>query len=294
MALLEITKNFGTQDACLQHLEKHRWGDRPKCPYCGSIKTAKRNTSFRHICLGCNRSFSVLVGTILESTKLPLPKWFLAIFLIVNAKKGLSSLQLSRDLGVNKNTAWYLQKRIRKSMSEDDGFLSGLVEVDETYVGGSLSNKHFHKKQKQAYYKTGMEHKSPVLGMLERNGKIIVKLLEKAHGQEIKPILEKHISHKSKVITDGFGGYYGISHIFKKHIKLNHTRYVRKMGRYHTNTVEGFWTMLKRSIIGQYHKVTPGHLQGYLDELAFKYNYRNQDMFNLLITRMMNAKTASI
>ncbi len=284
MEILGLVKDFGTQAQCITKLKELKWKGKPVCPYCGSEKSTKRKGSFRHQCHSCNAAYSVLVGTIMESTKLPLPKWFLAMFLIINAKKGISSLQLARDLGVNKNTAWYLQKRIRQAMNEDDQILKGLVEADETYVGGSLTNKHEKLKEERAYNQSGMMHKIPVLGMIERKGKIIVKVLNKAWGQEIKPILKEKLAQESELITDGFGGYKDLGKHFANHVVLNHSKKIRKIGVYHTNTIEGFWSMLKRAIIGQYHKISTDHLQDYLNEMAFKYNYRNkEDAFNTLL-----------
>lgn len=290
MELLETFKDFGTQAQCVQYLEEKRWKNKPVCPYCKSDKSSNRKDNIlRHKCLECNRSFSVLVGTIFESTKLPLPKWFLAISLILNAKKGISSLQLSRDIGVNKNTAWYLQKRIRQAMDEDDNILQGIVEADESYVGGSLKNKHAQLKKQNQCDTSGTQHKTPVLGMLERQGKIIVKVLNKAWGKEIKPILKKKVKKQSNLVTDGFGGYKDLDLYFDQHIVLNKSKKIRRISNYHTNTIEGFWSMLKRAITGQYHKINNTHLQDYLNELAFKYNYRNHtNSFELLINNCLN------
>lgn len=288
MEILGLVKDFGTQEQCITKLEELKWKGKPLCPYCGSEKSTKRKGSFRHHCHSCNAAYSVLIGTIMESTKLPLPKWFLAMFLIINAKKGISSLQLARDLGINKNTAWYLQKRIRQAMNEEDQILKGLVEADETYIGGSLTNKHEKLKEERAYNQSGMEHKIPVLGMIERKGKIIVKVLNKAWGQEIKPILKEKVAQESELITDGFGGYKDLGEHFANHVILNHSKKIRKIGVYHTNTIEGFWSMLKRAIIGQYHKITINHLQDYLNEIAFKYNYRNREnAFNTLLSNSL-------
>ena len=288
MEILGLVKDFGTQEQCITKLEELKWKGKPLCPYCGSEKSTKRKGSFRHHCHSCNAAYSVMIGTIMESTKLPLPKWFLAMFLIINAKKGISSLQLARDLGINKNTAWYLQKRIRQAMNEEDQILKGLVEADETYIGGSLTNKHEKLKEERAYNQSGMEHKIPVLGMIERKGKIIVKVLNRAWGQEIKPILKEKVARESELITDGFGGYKDLGKHFANHVILNHSKKIRKIGEYHTNTIEGFWSMLKRAIIGQYHKISTKHLQDYLNEMAFKYNYRNREnAFNTLLSNSL-------
>ena len=286
-----MIEKYNNKRKCIAYLEKHRWANAPICPYCNSTKSSTKPKEYRYTCLNCGRSYSVLVGTIFESTKLPLTKWFAAICLILNAKKGISSLQLARDIGVNKNTAWYLQKRIRQAMQDNDSILQGIVEIDETYVGGSLSNKHYFTKLKSGkYHKTGMEHKTPVLGMVERKGKIVLKVLEKASGKDIRPFVKSKISPHSTIVTDGFGGYYGLKDYFEEHVILNHTQYKRSINQYNTCTLEGFWTLIKRSLIGQYHKISKCHLQDYLNELAFKHNNRKENMFNILIDNLLQTK----
>lgn len=293
MELIKTMQRFSTQDKCIKYLEQMRWHGKPRCPYCKSLKASSKKSENRYRCLDCNNSYSVLVGTVMEATKLPLQKWFLAICLMLHARKGLSSLQLSRDLGINKNTAWYLQKRIRTAMQEKDLLLHGVIEADESYIGGALNNKHKKYKNKKGYHKSGMEHKTPVLGMVQREGRIAVQVLGKAWGVEIKPILQAMINKESIVITDGFGGYKDIDQYFTKHIKVNKSRSIWRIGEYHTNTIEGFWSMFKRAIVGQYHKVSPKHLQNYLDEISFKYNYRNQkDKFNTLIINCLSTSNA--
>lgn len=293
MELIKMIEKYNTQGKCIAYLEKQRWSDRPICPYCNSNKSSKKTQELRHTCLNCGRSFSVFIGTIFESTKLPITKWFAAMCLILNAKKGISSLQLARDLHVNKNTAWYLQKRIRQAMRDDDFILKGIVEIDETYVGGSMTNKHlFTKIESGKNYRGGMEHMVPVLGMIEREGKIILKVIEKASGKEIKPFIKSKVAPYSTIITDGFGGYFGLNKHFKKHIILNHTQNIRKINKYNTSTLEGFWTLIKRSFFGQYHQISKEHLQGYLNELAFKYNYKKTNMFNLLLNNLLEPKFA--
>jgi transposase-like protein len=293
MNILEVITKFPDQEACIHHLEALRWHNKPQCPYCKSVQSTKRAGTQRHQCNSCNRSYSVLVGTIFEDTKLPLAKWFLAIAIILNAKKGLSSRQLSRDLGINRNTAWYLQMRIRKAMQEgDDGDLfKGIVEIDETYIGGAKANH--SKKKRQARRDnglqiTGMQDKQAVVGLLERAGRIKLQVIEKAHGKTIKPIIEQTVSKDASLVTDGFGGYAGLHKQYKEHQVLNKDKEEYVRGEYHTNTIEGFWTLLKRGIYGQYHKVSVAYLQEYLNEFTFKYNHRaNRSNFDLLINRCL-------
>lgn len=276
MDLITIMKRYNTEGKCYSLLEKLKWPEGPVCPHCGSKRASKRKDN-RYNCNKCNCSYSVLHDTIFEASKIPLQKWFIGISLILNAKMGISSLQLARDLKVNRKTAWFLQSRIRSGMKEEDEILNGVVEADETYIGGSLENQHYFKKRKkERLNKTGFSHKDTVLGMIQRKGKIIVvHLKDGASGKEIKPILQQKVPPKSKMVTDGYGAYYGLSKMFKKHYVLNSSKFIRNYGRYHTNSIEGFWSLLKRAISGQYHRLSSNHLQSYLDEIAFKFNHRN-------------------
>lgn len=285
MDIHKILKNYNTEQECVNYLTFIRWRGKPECPYCISKRVYKRNGSPRFKCRDCNRSFSVMVGTIFHNSKIPLTKWFLAISIILAAKKGISSRQLARTMNVNKDTAWYMQYRIRIAMKEDT-LLQGLVEVDETFIGGALKNMSPEKKKKRNPYRSGMMHKIPVLGMLERKkGKVRLFCIPHANGQTIKPIMKEIINPKSKIVTDGFGGYYGIGKHFKKHIRINAEKKQRAWGRYHVNSIEGFFSIIKRAIIGQYHNLSSKHLQSYMDEIAFKKNYKNENGFDLLLER---------
>lgn len=293
MNLIETINKFPDQGTCIKYLEGLRWQEGPICPYCGGKRSSKRTATYRHQCHECNSSYSVLVGTIFEDTNLPLPKWFLAISLILNAKKGLSARQLARDLGINRKTGWYLQMRIRKAMQEDQDkdLFNGIVEIDETYLGGAMRN---HSKKKRDERRdnglqvTGMEHKQPVIGLLERGGKIKLQVIEKANSVNIKPIIAETVSAEADVVTDGFGAYRGLNKLHKEHHVLNKEKEEYVKGQYHTNTLEGFWTLLKRGIYGQYHSVSSTYLQAYLNEFTFKYNNRaNKSNFALLIQRSL-------
>lgn len=292
-SIVSLAQRFSTNEICIAHMESIRWPNGPVCTNCSSNRTYKRSNSNRHKCSDCNHSFSVTVGTIMHSTKLELPKWFAAIFLIVNAKKGISSLQLARDLKVNKNTAWLLQKRIREAMSGSDGMLlKGIVEVDESYVGGSMTNMRKSYKKELGIYPGGMQHKRPILGMMQREGDVKVMMLDKADSLTIRPLLNQHIDPNSEVVTDGFGAYRMLHKTHAKHIVLNHSKNIMRSGKYNTSRLDSFWTTIKRAIIGQYHRVSPNHLQSYLDEIAFKFNNQGQDIFSILITRIAKGKQA--
>lgn len=289
-SILSISSRFGTQEACINHLESIRWPEGPVCTHCESKHIHNRKNSNRHLCRDCNRSFSVTVGTIMHASKLTLPKWFVAIFLIVNAKKGISSLQLARDIDVNKNTAWFMQKRIREAMSGTDGLLEGIVEVDESYVGGSMTNMRKSYKKELGIYPGGMQHKKPVLGMMQRAGKVKVVVIDKANSKTIRPLLNQHINPNSEVVTDGFGAYKMLHKTHAKHIILNHSKGIMRLGKYNTSRLDSFWTTIKRAIVGQYHRINPNYLQSYLDEIAFKFNNKGKNLFNLLLVKIINQK----
>jgi transposase-like protein len=293
MDLMEIVTDFGTQRKCIDHLEKIRWPEGPECPYCQSKKFSTKKIELRYRCKSCSNSYSVLVGTIFHASKLPLPKWFAAIALIKDAKKGISSLQLARHLKVNKNTSWYLQSRIRQAMKEDL-FFDGTIEIDEVFIGGSTTNMHESYLAKHEIKRDGKEHKMTVLGMLERKGQIALRVIPKANKEHIRPILRERISSRSTLITDGHGSYVSLHKEFDKHVSLNHAKRQHKKGEFNLSSIEGFWALLKRAVIGVYHSLSLRHLQSYVDEIAFKYNKRYEpDSFNTIVSNLLTRRNAT-
>lgn len=285
MHLLQVTQNFKTEKECHEYLINIRWKGKIQCVYCESDKVYKRSYGNGLKCRSCNKSFTVTTGTIFHSTKLPLLTWFMAITQILSAKKGISSLQLARVLKINKNTAWYMQSRLRKVMKTDI-IMQGIVEVDETYIGGNLGNMHKKQKEQRNPYKSGMTHKVPILGMITRDtGKVHLEVLPHTNGENIKPILFSKIDSKSSVITDGFGGYSGIGKYFEEHIKMNHEKKIWNIENFSLSKIEGFFTLIKRAVFGQYHKISKKHIQSYMDEIAFKQNYSNENAWDALINR---------
>lgn len=278
MNIVEIYKKFPTHDDCITYLEEKRWSGRPKCPYCKSANQTPIRMERRYHCNNCNTSYSVTVNTIFHKTKLDLQLWFLSISLVLNAKKGISARQLARDIGVNKNTAWYMGMRIRKAMSEHDDLLKGMIEIDETYVGG---------KDRGGKRGRGSRKKTPVVGMVERKGKIKAKPVRNVTQKILSTFIRGNINtEKSKVITDQFSGYFHLSR-FVSHDSINHRKaYV--IGDIHTNNIESFWSLLKRGIIGQYHKVSAHHLKKYIDEFCYRHNHREcENLFEKTITKAL-------
>jgi transposase-like protein len=269
MNIVDVYKQFPTQDSCIEHLEKVRWHGKPACPYCKSTKVTPLKKEKRHHCNNCNTSFSITVGTIFHKTKVDFQKWFVAISLMLNAKKGISARQLSRDLSINKDTAWYMAMRIRRAMIEHGDLLEGIVEVDETYVGGKTHGK-------GSGYSQG--NKTPVFGMAQRNGVVRAQPVKHANGKNLKPIIRRNISRDSIIMSDEFGGYKDLNKEFMDHKIVVHSRKQYVCGNAHTNSIEGFWALLKRGIYGQYHRVSKKHLAKYVNEFCYRYNNRKNEL----------------
>lgn len=286
--IVEVYRVFPTEADCIAHLEKVRWNGTPICPYCNSKSTTPVPNEQRHHCNNCNTSFSVTVNTIFHHTHLPLQKWFLAIALILNAKKGIAARQLARDLEVNKNTGWYLAMRIRGAMAEPDQreLLQGLVEMDETYVGGK-PRKGGDKGSSGTSKRGRGTDKTPVVGMVEREGKVRTKVIKdrKLDSKTMTKIVRANVDIAiSTLITDEYKGYSGVIR-FMSHEVVNHSeQYVR--GEWHTNNLESFWALFKRGFYGQYHQLSTRHLYRYFDEFCYRHNHReNKDLFALTISR---------
>ena len=281
MNIVEVYRRFPTEKDCIEYLEKARWNNKPYCPYCKSSNQTPLKKEHRYHCNNCNTSYSVTVRTIFHRTKLPLQKWFLAISIVLNAKKGISARQLGRDIEVNKDTAWSMSMRIRRAMIEQRELLAGIVEMDETYVGGKprKGSGGGHNKRGRGTKKT------PVVGMVERGGKIKARPVKNVKGKTLRSLVRENVDTKnSTIITDEFSGYSRF-HTIVRHKTVEH-RVWYVDGDNHTNSVESFWALLKRCIVGQYHKVSVRYLPKYIDEFCFRYNHRkSDDLFDITISR---------
>lgn len=291
MNIIKVFKLFPTQESCVAHLEQARWNGTPTCPYCKSTNTHPNDN--RHYCYNCKTSFSVTVGTIFHKTHLPLQKWFLAITLILNTKKGISALQLSRDIEVNKNTAWRILMQIRIAMSQASqrNILFGVVEMDETYIGGKPRKGRKYDDPNDKPKRGRGTKKVPVIGAIERKGRVVAKATskDKLKGKHLRAFVHANIDiQRSGLITDEYKGYIGMGKILPHAVIKHQNWYVE--GDIHTNTIEGFWALLKRGMFGQFHSVSRKHLQSYVDEFCYRYNLRkslNDSAFKLTINRAL-------
>jgi transposase-like protein len=290
-SILEFQKEFNSEEKCREYLEQQRWNGTPACPFCGSINVHRfpNGKIFKCREKGCRSKFSVTVGTIYENSKLPLTKWFLATYILSVHSKGISSLQLAGWLGCTQKTAWHLNHRIREMLTDKaPELLEGIVEVDETYVGGSLKNIHAKKKEKLK----GLDNKTMVFGAIERNGKVRAKVIPQTNIENITNAIDGFVQPDSFMVSDEHHAYNNVGKKFK-HRKVNHRakEYVRKEDiLVHTNNIEGYWSLLKRQIDGIHHSVSPKHLQRYVNESSFRYNNRELFQDERFATALANCR----
>jgi transposase-like protein len=280
--LVNLIERYHSEDSCRARLEELRWPDGVECPRCDSKNVARMDERHQYQCRSCRYQFSVTAGTIFHDTHLPLWKWFLAVYLIIESKKGISANQLKRTLDVSYKTAWYLCHRIRAALNEVDAqLLKGIVEVDETFVGGEMEG------EGRGY----RDNKTVVVGAMQRGGNICLQVVRGTDREALHGFIRQNTSGDTEAIyTDEWPAYRGISDKHKT-VKHREKEYVAP-GNVHTNSIESIWSLLKRSIIGSYHQVSAKHLDAYLDELEFRYNNReNPYMFRDAMLKLVVAET---
>ena len=283
-SLYDLLDAFPTEESCIIYLECVRWPFKVISPYDKRSKVYHLG-NHKYMCKNTQRVFHVKIGTIFQGTKVPLRKWFLAIWLVTSHKKGISSLQLSRDIHVTQKTAWYMLQKIRKCfICRNEVILKNKVEIDETFVGGKNKNRHWNKRVKKSQGRSFID-KTPVLGMLQRKGKVICRVIKNTSRSELTPNILKFIDLSAIIYTDEWQGYNEVSEMYE-HYFVDHSRHQYADGDVYTNTIEGFWSLLKRGIIGIYHHLSRKHLQLYVNEFCFRYNTRkisSFSRFNLLL-----------
>jgi transposase-like protein len=264
---------FSDADRCFDYAKNLRWSTgEVTCPRCGSDKNSFVQTRKLWHCKGCNKQFTLKVGTIMEDSPIGLDKWMSAMWMLANCKNGVSSYEIGRALGVTQKTAWFLLHRIRKAMTDTTPKLSGgPIECDETFVGGKIKNMHKSRLQDGRKYQ-GQGNKAVVMGMLERGGRVKAQVVDGRKKPHIDPVITANIEAGSHIITDEFPTYKFLSTPYHQEV-INHVNeYVN--GHIHTNGIENFWSLLKRSLGGTYISVEPFHLDAYVSEQVFRYNNR--------------------
>jgi transposase-like protein len=288
-SLFDLMEAFPDEVACVEHLKSIRWRNGEYCPYCGSarIYTFADKKTFKCAEVACRQRFSIRVGTIFEDSKLPLRKWFMAIWLITNHPKGIASTTLAKDLDITQKSAWFMLHRLRHAArTESFGApLDGQVEVDETYIGGKAINRHGGKSGVGG----GAKGKTGVVGAIERKGPVIARVMETHSSGELQNFVYENVSPNAELLaTDEHLAYRNLKG-YPTHERVNHAakRYV--IGRAHTNSIESVWALLKRQIVGIHHWVSPKHLSQYVGEMTWRFNRRD-----LTVTERMNSLFAHV
>lgn len=275
----QFDKKFHDSDDCLDWLMNHRYPNGVYCPICKKVtKYAKLRTRPVYACDVCRHQISPLAGTIFHKSTTPLRVWFGAIYEMATTRSGYSAMALQRKYGVTYKTAWRMFKQIRSMLDEKPCFFNGEVEVDETYVGGV---RHGTRGR-------GASGKTAVFGIVQRQGKVMTSVVPNTKSCTVVPIITKNVSKDAIVYSDEFPTYNHLTYIGFNHQRINHRAKQYVSGRVHTNSIEGFWSQFKRSVSGVYHSVSPKYLQSYLNEYAFRYNHRSDElpMIDLLLNQI--------
>jgi transposase-like protein len=292
-SIFDLMQKFPNEQSCIEHLEALRWNGKVVSPFDKDSQVYKCSGN-KYKCKNTGKYFNVKTATVFEDTKVPLQKWFMALYIFSSHKKGISSHQLARDISVTQKTAWFLLHRLRYAFDHPNfkGMLTGEVEADETYIGGDYKNKHTNKKKEGTQGRSTLD-KSAVFGIAERGGNVIAEKVDNVSRDTLQSIIQKKVACGSTISTDEWRSYNGLNESYR-HLIVNHgaKEYVNQMA--HTNNMECFWSHLKRGIDGIYHWVSKEHLQSYIDEFTLRFNTRHNttnQRFDLILCNIIGRLT---
>lgn len=287
--LVEFLAHFKDEAICQAYFEQIRFKDGEYCPHCNHAKINRFSDGKRFRCAKCKKDFTIKTKTVFGESKIPMQKWFVAIYLLSVNKKGISSINLAEQVGVTQKTAWFMDHRIRKALKQNKGQLFGTVEVDETYIGGKEKNKHGYKRVKHAQGRNPVT-KTPIVGLIQRGGAIKAKVVDNVKMRTLESMIVEHVKIGTQLHTDEFLSYSKIGKLYP-HTAVTHGKGQYVKGDSHSNTAESFWALFKRGYYGTYHNMSKKHLQKYVDEFVYRFNNRSVELVDVFADVVANVAT---
>jgi transposase-like protein len=286
--LTDFTDHFCDEETCVKHYTATRFADGEFCPHCGHREIYSFKGGKRYRCQSCKKDFTIKTGTLFGESKLPLRKWFIAIYLLSTTSKGMSSVQLAKHVGVTQKTAWFMAHRIRAAHQQGTEPIQGTIEADETYIGGKVKN--MHVKKRKDTIGTGGKGKTIIFGIKSRNGEIRAQVVPEITSATLHPIIKANVPKGATLYSDEHRAYNSLTQDYSRDI-IRHGLKEYVVGDCHTNGIESFWALFKRGYHGVYHQMSPKHMQRYVNEYAFRFNHKANPMqrvFSDVVQRVAN------